>query len=60
MCCPHAQMYFRKGNCGDKLATATVEGMLRVSNPDRLTILLENGVGSAKAFGCGLLLARRK
>ena len=57
---PHAPKYFRKGNCGGKLASATFGGMLRVSNPDRLAALLEHDVGSAKAFGSGLLLARRK
>lgn len=56
---PHAPLYFRKGSRGGKLVTATFEGELRVSNPDRLTTLLENGVGPAKAFGCGLLLVRR-
>lgn len=56
---PHAPLYFRKGNRGGKLVTATFEGELRVSNPDRLTTLLENGIGPAKAFGCGLLLVRR-
>ena len=57
---PHAQMYFRKGNCGGKLATATFGGMLRVSNPDHLAALRENGVGTGKVFGCDLLLERRQ
>ncbi len=56
---PHAPLYFRKGNRGGKLVTATFEGELRVSNPDHLASLLENGIGPAKAFGCGLLLVRR-
>jgi CRISPR system Cascade subunit CasE len=56
---PHAPMYFRKGNRGGKLATATFDGVLRVSDSTRLTELLENGVGPAKGFGCGLLLVRR-
>ena len=56
---PHAPIYFRKGNRGGKLATVTFEGALRVSNPMQLTELIENGVGPAKGFGCGLLLVRR-
>ena len=56
---PHAPIYFRKGSRGGKLATVTFEGVLRVSDPKRLAELLENGVGPAKGFGCGLLLLRR-
>ena len=56
---PHAPIYFRKGHQGGKLATVTFEGVLRVSDPIRLAELLENGVGPAKGFGCGLLLVRR-
>ena len=44
---------------GGKLVTATFEGVLHVRDPDRLAALLENGIGPAKAFGCGLLLVRR-
>ncbi|MHB1353416.1 MAG: type I-E CRISPR-associated protein Cas6/Cse3/CasE [Thiobacillus sp.] len=39
--------------------TCTFEGILRVEMPEQLASLLENGVGPAKAFGCGLLLVRR-
>lgn len=56
---PHPPLYFRKGNRGGKLVTATFEGVLRVGDPNALATLLENGVGPAKAFGCGLLLVRR-
>lgn len=56
---PHAPIYFRKGNRGGKLATVTFEGVLRVSDPTRMTELLGNGIGPAKGFGCGLLLVRR-
>ncbi|OGS99821.1 MAG: type I-E CRISPR-associated protein Cas6/Cse3/CasE [Gallionellales bacterium RBG_16_56_9] len=56
---PHAPIYFRKGNRGGKLATVTFDGVLRVSAPARMTELLWNGIGHAKAFGCGLLLVRR-
>ncbi len=56
---PHAPIYFRKGNRGGKLVTVTFDGVLRVSEPIRMTELLGNGIGHAKAFGCGLLLVRR-
>ena len=56
---PHTPTYFRKGNRSGKLVTVTFEGVLNVTGPDNLIRLLENGVGPAKAFGCGLLLIRR-
>ena len=56
---PHTPIYFRKGNRGGKLATVTFDGVLRVSDPTRMSELLGNGIGHAKAFGCGLLLVRR-
>lgn len=56
---PHQPIFFRKKNRGGKLVTATFEGVINVRNPDALIALLENGVGHAKAFGCGLLLVRR-
>lgn len=56
---PHAPLHFRKGNRGGKLVTVSYEGTLRVSDPAALAGCLENGIGPAKAFGCGLLLVRR-
>lgn len=56
---PHAPLYFRKGKGGGKLGICTFEGVLRVDAPEQLAGLLLNGVGPAKAFGCGLLLVRR-
>lgn len=56
---PHAPTYFRKGNSGGKLVTATFEGILRVTDPVVLIRTMEKGIGPAKAFGCGLLLVRR-
>jgi len=56
---PHPPLYFRKGNRGGKIVHATFEGILTVKDPESLIELLENGVGPAKAFGCGLLLVRR-
>ena len=31
------------------------EGLLTVTDPDAMEILLQNGIGPAKSFGCGLL-----
>lgn len=56
---PHEPLHFRKGNRAGKLAMATFEGLLRVQDPDALLKHLENGIGPAKSFGCGLLLVRR-
>lgn len=56
---PHPPIYFRKGSRAGKLMTTTFEGVLRVTSTEELSALLENGVGPAKAFGCGLLLVRR-
>ena len=55
----HPPLYFRKGNRAGKLVAVTYEGLLRVTAAETLTALLENGIGPAKAFGCGLLLVRR-
>lgn len=56
---PHPPLYFRKANRGGKILCATFEGLLTVLDPNALVALLENGLGPAKAFGCGLLLVRR-
>ncbi|GJL67088.1 MAG: type I-E CRISPR-associated protein Cas6/Cse3/CasE [Nitrospirales bacterium] len=56
---PQPPLYFRKGHRAGKLGTVTFEGILHVREPANLIYLLENGVGPAKGFGCGLLLVRR-
>lgn len=48
------------GNCrGIVLSTLEFEGELQVTDSQRFLLALENGIGPAKAFGCGLLLVRR-
>ncbi|RJQ89102.1 type I-E CRISPR-associated protein Cas6/Cse3/CasE [Amycolatopsis panacis] len=37
------------------LTTATYEGHLRITDPDALRTALTEGIGPAKAYGCGLL-----
>jgi len=54
----HAPTHFRKGDRAGKVATVTFDGLLRVRDAELLIALLENGIGPAKAFGCGLLLVR--
>jgi CRISPR system Cascade subunit CasE len=56
---PHQPLFFQRGSRGGKLQIVTFEGVLTVVDPSRLCSLLRNGIGPAKAFGCGLLLVRR-
>lgn len=56
----HPPVFFQKGYRAGKLSIVTFEGILRVVNPEKLVALLRNGIGPAKAFGCGLMLVRRK
>lgn len=44
---------------GISLSTVDFEGELQVTDLERFTSILFNGIGPAKAFGCGLLLVRR-
>ena len=55
----NAPIYFRKGNRAGKIVTATFTGIIKVCDPDQIKIIWENGIGPAKAFGCGLLLIKR-
>ncbi len=41
-----------------RYSTLTFDGLLEVVDSDRLLEVLARGIGSAKAFGCGLLLVR--
>ena len=54
----HPPLYFRKNGAG-KIVPVTFEGILTVDQPELLETFLENGIGPAKGFGCGLLLLRR-
>lgn len=56
---PHQPIFFRRGNRAGKLVPLTFEGVLEVEDPAVLIDRLLNGIGPAKAFGCGLLLVRR-
>ncbi len=54
------QHRFRKWNGKMNVAISTIDftGVLTVTDPDRFEETLYTGVGSAKSFGCGLLLVR--
>ena len=39
--------------------STAIEGKLKIVDPDRFKQALLQGIGSAKAFGCGLMLVRR-
>ena len=56
----HPLLFFRdeRKNNG-KLLTVTFQGLLRVTASEPLRERLHNGIGPAKAFGCGLMLVRR-
>ena len=41
------------------LRTAAFEGILRVTNKDAFAAALTNGIGKAKAYGCGLMTIMR-
>lgn len=46
---------FRRGSATVTLSTATYEGVLVVSDPEKLRSALVKGIGRAKGYGCGLL-----
>ena len=51
--------HFRKANHAIVLATAQFDGVLEVTNPERLVEALRQGIGHGKAFGLGLLSIAR-
>lgn len=55
----YRQLRFRgKGGRVICLSTLDCEGVLKVEDAEQFQKTLENGLGPAKAFGCGLLLIR--
>lgn len=48
-----------EGQAAISHSTLDFEGILEVTDPEPFIRLLYNGLGPAKAFGCGLLLVRR-
>lgn len=56
---PNSPLYFRKQGKAGKIVPMTFEGVIQVTDPASLTKLIHDGIGPAKAFGCGLMLVRR-
>ena len=54
-------LYFRKSNSkrAGKIQTVLFDGVLNINDPDALIEMIKNGIGPAKAFGCGLLSMAR-
>ncbi len=49
----------KRGERPVTLATAGYDGVLRVEDPERFRHVLSNGLGHARAYGCGLLTLAR-
>ncbi|MDX8395083.1 MAG: type I-E CRISPR-associated protein Cas6/Cse3/CasE [Mariprofundaceae bacterium] len=54
-----APLYFRKGNRAGKVVPVLFEGAFEIHDVEKLIDIWKNGIGPAKAFGCGMLLVRR-
>jgi len=52
-------LYFRKKCKPGKIVTVNYTGLLSVDDPESFANLVMNGIGPAKAFGCGLLSLAR-
>lgn len=52
-------LFFKKRGRAGKIAKVRYEGVLHVEHAEGVNQILKNGVGPAKAFGCGLLLLQR-
>jgi len=56
---PPIFFYKQKEKRDGKLVPVLFEGLLHVENSEALVKILENGIGPAKGFGCGLMLVKR-
>lgn len=52
---PEPALYFHKQDMDGKIQTVCFEGVLKVLDEEALITLLKQGIGPAKAMGCGLL-----
>ena len=54
-------LYFKKSNANmaGKIQPVSFQGILQVTKPTSLKKMIVNGIGPAKAFGCGLLSLAR-
>lgn len=58
---PRFPLYFRKSkaNMTGKIQPVSFQGILQIGNPAGLQGMIADGIGPAKAFGCGLLSLAR-
>ena len=56
---PNPPLFFKRKGQPGKLVTTTFDGRLQVLDPYAFRLLMENGIGAAKSFGCGLLSVAR-
>ena len=52
-------LFFKKKSVKGKLSTVTFEGLIKIHNTEEMELLLKNGVGPAKCFGCGLVSIKK-
>lgn len=55
----YRQHCMRRKQTDIQVSTVDISGLLTVREPERFVTALHNGIGKAKAFGCGLMLVRR-
>lgn len=55
----YRQHRMRRKQTDIQISTVDISGLLAVRDPERFVAALHNGIGKAKAFGCGLMLVRR-
>lgn len=55
----YRQHHPRRGGTPIRFSTLDFTGLLTVTDPEAFTKALHDGIGPAKAFGCGLLLVRK-
>ncbi|MBN1757925.1 MAG: type I-E CRISPR-associated protein Cas6/Cse3/CasE [Chitinispirillaceae bacterium] len=55
---PQAPLFFRKGNSAGKINAVKFEGRMTIAATETFKQAAFNGIGPAKAFGCGLLLIK--
>ena len=53
---PQLPLFFnKKGRQRGKIQPVRFDGVLTVSDPDKMLAVLTRGIGPAKSFGCGML-----
>jgi CRISPR system Cascade subunit CasE len=55
----YEQWRFRRIGEAGRISVLEFDGILRVTDPERLLTAVASGIGRARSFGCGLMLLRR-